>query len=205
MTEKALNGFNVSDISVKLNGRRYSFWKSASIHIAVGEFAREVTLTVSDDLESASAAGNLYMDAPISIICDEMTILTGYIDNVSVNYSGTSHDITIRARSKTCDLVDCSYDGDVQFNGQSARNTITDICRPFGIRVLWRCPDWTIGEYNANIGDTCAGIITEICKRGGVFYTDDENGNLIITNMTATPAVATIYNKPSSGASNVLR
>lgn len=198
------NEFEPSDIAVKLDGRRYSFWKSANIHMAIGEIAREVSLTVSDSLDAASAAGNLTMESPISVICDDLTVLTGYIDDVSVNYSGTSHDIVIRARSKTADLVDCSFTGDAQFNGQSARQTIMEICRPFGINVIWNCPDWVIGEYNANVGDTCAGIITEICKRGGVFYTDDANGNLIITNLTADASVATIYNMPSSQTSNVL-
>lgn len=196
--------FDTTNIAIKLNGRRYSFWKSAVVHVAIGEFAREVTLNVSDNPDAASAAGNLLMDSPISVICDDKTVLTGYIDDVSVNYAATSHGITIRARSKTCDLVDCSYDGDAQFNGQSAKNTILAICRPFGINVLWRCPDWTIGEMNANVGDTCAGIITEICKRGGVFFTDDENGNLIITNLAETPAAATIYNRPAAMESNVL-
>ena len=201
--EKNAN-FDTTNIAVKLNGRRYSFWKSAVVHVAVGEFAREVTLNVSDNPAAASAAGELLMDSPISVICDDKTVLTGYLDEVSVNYTATTHSITIRARSKTCDLVDCSYDGDAQFNGQSARNTIREICRPFGIKVIWDCPDWTIGEMNANVGDTCAGIITEICKRGGVFYTDDENGNLIITNLKEKPSAATIYNRPSIMDSNVL-
>lgn len=198
------NDFETSDIAVKLGGRRYSFWESANIHMAIGEFAREVSLSVSDGLDASSAAGNLTMGAPISVVCDDKTVLTGYIDDVSVQYSGTSHNIVIRARSKTADLVDCSFTGDAQFNGQSARRTIMEICRPFGITVLWNCTDWTIGEYNANVGDTCAGIITEICKRGGVFYTDDASGNLIITNLTPDASVATIYNKPQSETSNVL-
>ena len=139
------NDFETSDIAVKLDGRRYSFWKSANIHMAIGEISREVALTVSDGLDAASAAGNLTMGSPISVICDDKTVLTGYIDDVSVQYSSTSHDIVIRARSKTADLVDCSYTGDAQFNGQSARQTIISICRPFGINVVWKCHDWTIG------------------------------------------------------------
>lgn len=196
--------FQTTDISVKLNGRRYSFWKSANIHVAIGEFAREVTLTVSDSMEAVSTAGDLKMGSAISVICDDNTVLTGYIDDVSVNYGATAHSITMRARSKTCDLVDCSFKGDAQFNGQSAYKTIIDICRPFGIKVIWKCKDWTIGEMNTNVGDTCAGIITEICKRGGVFYTDDANGNLIITDLAADASVLTVYNKPSEKLSNVI-
>lgn len=204
MIQEKTASFDTTNIAVKLNGWRYSFWKSATIHTAIGEFAREVTLSVSDSPDAASAAGNLYMDSPISIICDDKTVLTGYIDNVDINYNASGHTIVLRARSKTCDLVDCSYKGDAQFNGQSAHNTINAICRPFGIKVIWDCPDWTIGEMNANVGDTCAGIITEICKRGGVFYTDDADGNLIITKPTETPSVTTIYNKYSDAESNVL-
>lgn len=196
--------FETSDIAVKLDGRRYSFWKSANIHMAIGEFAREVALTVSDNTESVSAAGNLTMGSPISVICDNLTVLTGYIDDVSVQYSGTSHSLVIRARSKTADLVDCSFVGDAQFNGQSAYRTIVEICRPFGIKVIWNCLDWTIGEMNTNVGDTCAGIITEICKRGGVFFTDDAYGNLIITDLAADISLTTIYNKISTKESNVL-
>lgn len=204
MIQENTSTFDTTNISVKLNGIRYSFWKSATIHTAIGEFSREVVLNVSDSTDAASAVGNLYMDSPISIICDDKTVLTGYIDDVAINYNSGGHTITLRARSKTCDLVDCSYVGDTQFNGQSAYNTIARICNPFGINVLWRCPDWTIGEMNANVGDTCAGIITEICKRGGVFFTDDENGNLIITNLIEKLSTGTIYTKPSVEKSNVL-
>lgn len=196
--------FETNDIAVKLDGRRYSFWKSANIHMAIGEFAREVSLTVSDGQESSSAAANLTMGSPVSIICDDLTVLTGYIDDVGVQYSGTSHEIVIRARSKTADLVDCSFTGDAQFNGQSAWRTIVQICSPFGIKVIWKCKDWIIGEMNTNVGDTCAGIITEICKRGGVFFTDDAYGNLIITSLAADVSFATIYNKPSKATSNVI-
>lgn len=202
MTEN--KDFETNDIAVKLGGRRYSFWKSANIHVAIGEFAREVTLSVSDNQDASSAAADLTMGSEISVICDDLTVLTGYIDDVSVMYNSTSHNITIRARSKTCDLIDCSFTGDSQFNGQSAYRTIVEICKPFGIKVIWNCKDWTIGEMNTNVGDTCAGIITEICKRGGVFYTDDAYGNLIITNLITDSSVKTIYNKMDSKTSNII-
>lgn len=204
MIKENLATFDTTNISVKMGGRRYSFWKSAQIHIAMGEFAREVTLDVSDGDAATSAAGNLLMDSPVSIICDDITVLTGYIDNVSVKYDKSSHGITIRARSKTCDLVDCSFMGDAQFDGESARGVIERICAPFGIRVIWKCADWVIGEINTSVGDTCAAIISEICKRGGVFYTDDAAGNLIITDLKTTAAVATLYNPPNDVGSNIL-
>lgn len=205
MIKENLATFDTTNIAVKMGGRRYSFWKSAQIHIAMGEFCREVSLDVSDGDAATSAAGNLLMDSPISIICDgNLTVLTGYIDDVSVKYGPTSHGITIRARSKTCDLVDCSYTGDAQFDGESARGVIEQICEPFGIRVVWNCPDWTIGEINTNVGDTCAGIITEICKRGGVFFTDNPNGDLVITDLKNAASVATLYNPPNDVGSNIL-
>ena len=204
MISENLATFDTTNISVKMGGRRYSFWKSAQIHIAMGEFAREVTLNVSDGDAATSAAGNLLLDSPISIICDDITVLTGYIDDVSVKYDARSHGITIRARSKTCDLVDCSFMGDAQFDGESARGIIERICAPFGIRVIWKCADWTIGEINTSVGDTCAAIITEICKRGGAFYTDDANGNLIITDLATSASVATLYNPPNDTGSNIL-
>lgn len=204
MIKENLATFDTTNIVVKLGGRRYSFWKSAQIHIAMGEFCREVTLDVSDGDVATSAAGNLLMDSPISVICDDLTILTGYIDDVSVKYGPTNHGITIRARSKTSDLVDCSYVGDAQFSGMSARAVIEEMCAPFNIKVLWNCADWTIGEINTNVGDTCAGIITEICKRGGVFYTDNTAGNLVITDLKTTASVATLYNPPNDTGSNIL-
>ncbi len=202
MIRENLASFDTTNIIVKIGATKYSFWKSASIHIGMGEFCREATFDVSDGNESNAA--QILMDSPCTVICDGLTVMTGYIDDVSVNYDSKSHGITIKARSKTCDLVDCSYIGDTQFNQESAHGVINRICAPFGIKVIWKCTDWQIGELNTNVGDTCATIISEICKRGGVFYTDDENGNLIITDLTSTPSQATLFNPPKDTGSNIL-
>ncbi len=169
MIREDLANFNTTNIKIKLGARLYSFWKSANIHIGMGEICREASFEVSDD--GTGDAANILMDSPVVVLCDDLPVLTGYIDDVAVSYDKTSHSITIKARSKTCDLVDCSYVGDTQFNSESARKIIERICAPFGIKVIWKTTDWKIGELNTNVGDTCASIITEICKRGGTLCT----------------------------------
>ena len=197
--------FEMTDIRLKVRGKNYSFCKAFDVTLELGAFCRTADITVADVYRKL--AQEIRRGDPCMVECDNVKVLTGWVTDIDAGYESKSHDITISVASKTCDIVDCSCVlGKAQLDGMSAKEIIERICAPFKIKVIWNAPDFPAPDFNLTMGDKCGEIIERICKKRHLTYTDDADGNLIITDLTQTTPAATLYNPPSSkdGAVNIL-
>lgn len=150
--------------------------------------------TVSDSFEFqfADLRTDLSQDVPVRagepcfIKLDGRTLLTGYVDDVSVQYNSNRLTLTARGRSKTSDLVDCSA---VRESGRwrkaTIRTIVQDLCDPFGLDVQLSPNMEGIEErfsrFAIEPGETAADAIQRACRLRAVWATCTVDGDLLLT------------------------
>lgn len=113
------------------------------------------------------------------------TLLTGYVDDTSVQYSAESLSLTVRGRSKTGDLVDCSV---VRKSGRWSNATLEtiarDVCKPFDVSATvdpLEGMERTFKRFAVEPGESCFDLIQRASRLRSAWATCDTNGNLHIT------------------------
>lgn len=176
---------------LRVNGVNYTGWKSVemqnSLDQLVGAFGARVAfkdgidIAIGDKYELVLAAPDgLDSSAPLA---------SGWIDGLEINYTGSSHDITISGRDKACDLVDCSVvasDYPASWRNATLAAILNAVCAPFEIEVFF---DTTAADAaaariryaRAEEGDTIVQLINKLCATQAVLPISLGDGRLTIT------------------------
>lgn len=181
-----------SNISLKINGTRFEAWKSATITRAFDAVAGSFSLSLGTyDILGNKVLDYLKVFQDCTIYLENEIVITGYIDDISVSYSATSHSLSIKGRDKTADLVDCSAihkpDEWHNVNAQFIANTL---CEPFHIKAFVKADTSIIKKFRLEQGETAFEAIDRLCKMQDLFANSNTLGDLILTKKgTATASV----------------
>lgn len=133
--------------------------------------------------------------APVTIKLRGNLLLTGFVDDTSIQYSADSLSLTVRGRSKTADLVDCSA---VRKSGRWTNATLSticnDLCEPFGIDVevdQLEGMSETFKRFAIDPGETCFDAIQRACRLRSAWATCTVEGGLLITRASSERFVGT--------------
>ena len=119
---------NRNEIILKVNGKSYGGWTSATVEKSMFNLTGAFGLAATDIYPGQSAKWNIKLGDQCSVEINGQTIITGYIEDIPIDYDATSHNIQIGGRDKTGDLVDCSFDGDAnEWDRLTVVNVIKEI------------------------------------------------------------------------------
>jgi len=96
-------------VTLEVGSTRYGGWKSVRITPGIERQARDFDLEVTDrwpgqtDIPRRVQPGD-----PCRVWIGPDLVLTGYVDATPIRFDGHSVSVSVRGRSKTADLVDCS-------------------------------------------------------------------------------------------------
>lgn len=184
-----------------VNGTSYDVTESLSLHFSIEELAPSFDATYSERTEDNQDPVQIVEGDAIEITVDDEVVLTGYVDRVGEVDSGTSHDLTIRGRAKTSDLVDCSYESrDTQLNGKSIEQIGTLVCAPYGIAArldpaLSAHADFLtlrkpIARFTVAYGETPFEALTRAARLKGLLLTTNAVGDLLFTRPASVPSLS---------------
>lgn len=192
-------------IELKIDGIKYSGWKTASATRTLNCFASTFNLTVSG--RRIGSKQNIPLDGLAKIYVDDILVITGYLDEVKPQYDASKHEIIFSGRSKTCDLVDCSaiFETGQIING-TAKEIIQKIIAPFKIDLIYQADaNPTIPDFQLQQGETAACAIERICNMAQLVYTDDAEGRLVIAKIgTGTSSAKLVHNVDFPEQNNIL-
>lgn len=171
-----------------VDGNPHQGWISltAGRSIERGPHEFEVSLTDRWGKAEQSNPRSIVAGMPVQVYVNDERIINGYIDDVDPQYDDTQHTLTIRGRSKLGDLVDCSTEGK-QFSRMSLLGIASQLCAPFGIKVL---VDSSAGSAarevfnkpeSLDLGQPIWEYLEELARIRAVLLTSTADGNLLIT------------------------
>ncbi len=188
-------------VVLKVNGTDYSGWKTASVTRGINQLAGNFSLSVSEQWPGSSlptvGAGD-----ECQILVNNTPVITGYIDDVAISYSATSHEISVKGRSKVADLIDCSILVAKQYTDEKIERIATDLVKDYRITVITEVETGEPITEKINVGESPFEAISKFAEMRGLIITDDPEGNLVFTRTSENRASAALINKP--GQTNIL-
>ncbi|ABE45635.1 phage baseplate assembly protein [Polaromonas sp. JS666] len=176
------------DIQLKVNGAIYGGWKSMRLERGMEQCAGMFDLGVTELWPEQMAAREIAPGDECTVLLDGQTVITGYVDEMTLSYSANSHDIAVRGRDKTADLVDCSALKPAgQWSGRKLEQIAADLCKPFGIEVITLVSTGkAFPNFALQQGETVFEAIERMARIRAVLLTNDGKGNLVITRAGTT-------------------
>ena len=180
----------MSNLVLKVGGQRYWGWKEITVNRGIEQMAGSFELLASDRWAIGKAASPIQPGQECAIEIDGFTVITGYIDEVEPSHDAGNHELVIRGRDRSADLVDCVAESDGrEWNGRTLTQIATDLCKPFGINVIAQADvgdAFKVGRIEPD--ETVFETLSRAARQRGVLLMADGRGSLVIT--TAGTAVA---------------
>ena len=125
-------------VTLKSKGNAFSSWKGISIKKSMINICPSFWLYTTDFSGGDFSQWKFKLGDECTLEIAGNVVLTGYIEEITARTSlnGGSF-IEIAGREKTCDLIDCPYEGGTkEWKNQSIKTLITNICNYFSIDVI---------------------------------------------------------------------
>jgi prophage tail gpP-like protein len=173
-----------SDIALKIGGDSFGGWTSLRVERSLDSIAAPFQFNYIDTWGQNNDKWYIYPQADVQITIDKDTILTGYIDAVTSEVSGSSHSYSVAGRDKTADLVDCAVttDQNAKFKKQSLVSLIKRVIKPYGINLVNQSGiNEQVSVANLQPGQTAFQFIESLVRQNAILVTTDEMGGLVLT------------------------
>ncbi len=189
-------------ITLKVGSVKYEGWKTANVRRGIGYVASDFDLTVTEKWAGQFEGIPIKQGQSVSVLVNGHQVMTGYVDDVAPQYDAESHNLSIKGRSKTADLVDCSVTNLSAIKGQTISQVAKILASPFGLKVTANTPNERSLNEDIQQGETPAEVLIELAKMEGFLIYDSVSGDLIITRAGTKKSRSKLFNGPDG--SNVL-
>ncbi len=179
-------------------------WKQIGISLSMENLSGGFNLTVSEKFPKGSR--NIKPGDECSLLIEENTIITGYVDDVNPSFNDRNHDVIFTGRDKSGDLVDCSaINSPGEWSGLKMDRIVEALIKPFGIGLK---VETNIGEtfpkFNIEQGETVHETISRMAKLRGVLVLSDKDGGLILANRAQTRSADSLISIENNDTNNIL-
>jgi prophage tail gpP-like protein len=175
---------DLDEVRLVVDGREFMGWKSVRVTTGIDRVARDFDLSVTEDWPGSNAAGmRVQPGQSCELWFGGDKMLTGWIDAAPIAYDATSIKVSVKGRSKTADLVDCSApDKPGQYMGLSVLSLASELARPFGVSVRSESGlQDPISDVQVEQGETAFNVLDKVLRLRALLATDDGDGNLVLT------------------------
>lgn len=173
-----------SRIKILIDNSEYSGWKNFTFRKGLGTLAHQFSFSIPDKWEPLGFPVLFNEGDPVQIFIDDTKISTGYIDDVGINESSKSHGVTVTGRSKTADLVDCSFEGPpYSWKQVKLGELAVTLTAPFNIEVFTTAtlPN-DLFDFKLKTGESPFEAIDRKAREFGILLGTNVDGNLLFTN-----------------------
>jgi prophage tail gpP-like protein len=171
-------------------------WTSVKVTKGMDCLCGTFNLALSAKYNGRGQAYKFDTNSKCTVSLDGVRIITGYVDDVAINYGTDSHDLSISGRDLTGDLVDCSHvpkANSEAFNGLDLVDIASILCDPFGIDVS---AEVDVGKpfptVKINEGESVFSLIDRLAKARQVLPVSNGDGSLVFTRAGAGRSAGTI-------------
>lgn len=178
------NALPPPDFEIYINGNFYSEitrgWVTRQLESAADEFQ----FTYADLRTDLSEPFPIETGDSCEIYLQNNLLLTGYIDDISIEYRADELTLTARGRSKAGDLVDCSAVVKTsRLDGKKLRDIVATICKPYDIAFdIEKVPDVDIPfrRFAIDLGESALDVIQRAAKLRGLWPVSRPDGSLAL-------------------------
>jgi len=169
-------------VALNINRQVHVGWSQATVTRSLETVAGTFSVTLSERDPGETQPRVIRPGDTCIVALDDETVISGYVDTISVDYSAGDHTLGVRGRDATGQLVDCSaatMPG--EWHEETLENIATALCEPFDIPVTL---DADQGErftrFRIEEGETAFEAIERACRFRAVLPLSDGKGGLVL-------------------------
>jgi prophage tail gpP-like protein len=170
------------DVTLQVDNQLFGGWKSVRIARSIESVSGFFELSVTDRWPLQNARRDILPGDACTVSVGDTVLITGYVDDVDVEYSGDDHSITVRGRDKTADIIDCAAHYQTgSFSHLGLLDIATRLCAPHGVRVKSNVDLGAVFRTHAiTPGETIYETLELLARRRGVLLMP-QTGDLLFT------------------------
>lgn len=174
-------------IELRVGGKRYGGFKSATISRSIEALSGAFALEVSERWAEQHEPWPIGDGDECKIVINGETLVTGFLDTREPHFDTSDAGVLLRGRDRAADIVDCSAMLDRwEFKNISALSLVQKLCEPYGVAVslqaglslanvsLWK-------KFSIDPGDTVGSAIENVCRVAGILAVSDGSGGIVLT------------------------
>ena len=171
----------MTQAALRIGGRLLAGWTDIVVSDSLERLSSDFRFTMSERSPGELTPRLVNPGDAVVVDLDGETVLTGYVDTVSPQYTSESHAIVVSGRDATGDLVDCSaFSQPGEWHGASLAAIVTDLCAPYGIPVHGAPEREPFRKFRIQEGETVFEAIDRACRSRRVFPRSDGRGGLTL-------------------------
>ncbi len=178
-----------SNIKFLVNNKIYTSFLTCTVNRAMDALAGSFSLEVMGNGEES----HIKVNDTCELKVDNKTLITGYVDDINVNLSATSHTIRISGRDKTADLIDCSaIHNPSQWQNVSFAHLASELLKPFDIKATITEQLEPFEKFKIEQGETVFEALERMCRLRKVFCTSTVLGDVLIEKKSSSFATVAL-------------
>ena len=169
-------------LRIKLDNQYYGGWIDIGLRRSIEVLCGNFQLGLTDKWEGDEF--DMAPGTPLSVYAGEDLLITGYLNETSIDIDAQQKQVKSTGRCRTQDLVDCST---VLPKSTWSKVSLYDLCKqvcdPFGIKVIVEAQNLgeDIRDLTLNEGDSPFELIRRVCADRAVLPISNVEGNLVLT------------------------
>ncbi|MDL2226542.1 hypothetical protein LJB86_02665 [Deltaproteobacteria bacterium OttesenSCG-928-M10] len=167
-------------VILRIGGVNWEGWESVEVSRQVDAAAGSFSLGLADKWRAQQMAPAIAAGMACEVSSGGGSLISGYIDNLTINFSPGAHGLTVSGRDKTADLVDCSAVHEPGFfQKQTVEQLANTFAGPFNVSVkLEEDPGQPIEIFKIEEGETAFMALDRAARLRGLLPTPDGRGGL---------------------------
>ncbi len=197
----------MNTILLEVNGKQYSNFESLDIMLQLDAIAGQFNFIA---VSTEDAPLPFKLDDSCSIFINSEKVLTGFIENISVDYDSQSHFISISGRSKTSDIIDSMINALEITAPISLKAIIEKVISHIGADISVVDAVGNVELFNSaedlispEVGENAFGFIEKLARKRQVLLTGNGDGNIVIVNPGTDTAPVGLQNVIGGNQNNI--
>jgi len=184
----------VNEVSLSVNGKRYVGWQDIQVEKSLSALCGAFQVQLIDTRPLDKSDWPINMGDQVKVYINDQLLLTGYVDDINMEYDETRHSILIAGRDALEDLVDChrAVGQRREWLSQTPEAIIRALVAPFGTSVRFDTAALSAAReemFSISDGDTVHETIRKLCRKHNVQMLTHGDGVLVFTRTGSERAV----------------
>lgn len=173
----------MTEVTLALQGRLYSGWQQVHITRSLAQISGTFELRLTDKWALDRSQLQVQPGQAARVFIGDHPVITGWVDDIEARHSDEDHQLAVRGRDVTGDLVDCAAIHESQeWVGRDLAQVARDLARPFGVAVRAEVDVGPPFRYHhAHPGETVYELLERGARMRGVLLMSDGDGALVLT------------------------
>lgn len=196
-------------LTLEINGVLYKDAQKIQVFRSLKNFCGFFTATTTANPQNVLP---VFIGQTVKVYADDILIFNGYIEQLSPNYTSSSHTISISGRDRTQDVYDSTVSGKKSFEGV---NSYTNILRQVldagnlqDIKIIDEVnniPDFSDTDIvSADVGQTIFDFIEPYSRKNQFLITTNEDGNILLMRAGTERLGISLLHEIGNNENNVL-